>query len=194
MKYYAVLEGRGQVPTILNTWEDCKKKVDKYPGAQYKSFKNLNDAKEYITPNKSKSNGNSLVAYVDGSYSTTKKNYSYGVVLLKKNKILKTMNGKGENEQAAKMRQVYGELQGVMKAVDFGIKTHEKEIHIYYDYYGIEYWATGKWNRNNQFTSHYHQFIQKRKDKLKIFFHKVPAHSGNKYNDMADRLAKEALK
>lgn len=31
------------------------------------------------------------------------------------------------------------------------------------------------------------------KDKLKIQFIKVKGHSGDKYNDMADRLAKKAL-
>lgn len=194
MKYYAVKKGRGKTPAIYNTWEECKSKVQGYQGAEYKSFKTLEEANDYIKGNsKQESNSNKLVAYVDGSYSVSKDNYAYGVVLIKNGSIIKTMSDKGKDRGAAKMRQIYGELQGVIKALDYAIKKGEKEIHVYYDYYGIEHWATGKWNRNNPFTEHYHDYMQKRMKKIRIVFHKVAAHSGNKYNDMADKLAKDAL-
>lgn len=195
-KYYAVRKGRGKTPAIYNTWEECREKVHGYPGAEYKSFKTLEEANDYIKESKSQASKskNKLLAYVDGSYSVRKDNYAYGVVLLKNNEILKTMSGKGKDRQAAKMRQIYGELQGVMKAVDYAINKKEKEIHIYYDYYGIEHWATGRWNRNNPFTENYHNYMQKSMKKINIIFHKVAAHTGNKYNEMADKLAKDALR
>lgn len=45
-KYYAVR--RGRKIGIYNTWEECKEKVYKYSGAVYKSFFNLEDAREFI--------------------------------------------------------------------------------------------------------------------------------------------------
>ncbi|PLX09190.1 MAG: ribonuclease H [Marinilabiliales bacterium] len=42
-KYYVVW--RGIKPGIYKSWEDCKKQTAGYEGAQYKSFKNLEDAK-----------------------------------------------------------------------------------------------------------------------------------------------------
>lgn len=45
-KIYAVKEGRQT--GIFNTWDECKSQVDGYPGADYKSFKNMEDAQAYL--------------------------------------------------------------------------------------------------------------------------------------------------
>ena len=45
-KYYAVKKGR--TPGIYMTWDDCRKMVDGFPDAKYKSFKTLEEAKEFI--------------------------------------------------------------------------------------------------------------------------------------------------
>ena len=46
-KYYAVKEGR-ESNVIVNTWDECKKLVHKYPKAKYKSFPSLSEAKQYL--------------------------------------------------------------------------------------------------------------------------------------------------
>lgn len=45
-KVYAVR--RGKVTGILDSWDACKEAVDGYPGAEYKSFKTLEEAKAYM--------------------------------------------------------------------------------------------------------------------------------------------------
>lgn len=45
-KVYAVRVGRET--GIFNTWDECKKQVDGFPKAEYKSFKRLEEAQEYI--------------------------------------------------------------------------------------------------------------------------------------------------
>ena len=45
-KYYAVKVG--MTTGIFETWEECKSSVEGYPGALYKSFKNLSDAYAYM--------------------------------------------------------------------------------------------------------------------------------------------------
>jgi ribonuclease HI len=44
-KFYAVKKGRE--PGIFRSWEECKRQVNQYPGAVYKSFKTLPEAEEF---------------------------------------------------------------------------------------------------------------------------------------------------
>lgn len=53
MKYYAVKKGR--TSGIFNSWDDAKKQIDGYSGAEYKSFKNLEDADNYLNSAKKES-------------------------------------------------------------------------------------------------------------------------------------------
>lgn len=46
MKFYAVKKGR--TPGIYRTWEECKKQVDGFSGAEYKSFTKITDATDYL--------------------------------------------------------------------------------------------------------------------------------------------------
>ena len=66
-------------------------------------------------------------------------------------------------------------------------------ITIYYDYEGIEKWANGIWKANKAGTQRYKEFVAKQREKIEISFSKVAAHTGVKYNEMADQLAKAAL-
>lgn len=50
MKYYTVKKGR--TPGVYRTWEDAKKQVDGFSGAEYKSFEKITDATEYLNWNK----------------------------------------------------------------------------------------------------------------------------------------------
>ena len=50
MKFYAVKNGR--VPGVYRTWDEAKKQVDGFSGAEYKSFKNITDATDYLDLNK----------------------------------------------------------------------------------------------------------------------------------------------
>lgn len=50
MKYYAVKKGR--TPGVYRTWEDAKKQVAGFSGAEYKSFEKITDATEYLDWNK----------------------------------------------------------------------------------------------------------------------------------------------
>ena len=47
-KFYAVRIGR--TPGIYMSWEDCRKMVDGYPKAEYKSFKTEEEAFSYLHP------------------------------------------------------------------------------------------------------------------------------------------------
>ena len=68
-----------------------------------------------------------------------------------------------------------------------------KELDLYFDYEGIRAWCTGEWKTNKEGTKAYKAFYDEASEKLKVNFIKVKSHSGDKYNDLADKLAKQAL-
>ena len=98
-----------------------------------------------------------------------------------------------DNEEAAKQRNVAGEIMGARMAIDFCLRQGIEAVSIYHDYEGIGKWADGKWKANNPLTQGYSQYVANARTRMSIEFVKVKAHAGNKYNEMADKLAKEAL-
>ena len=97
-----------------------------------------------------------------------------------------------DDPELASMRNVSGEIFGSMAAMDFAIEHGIKHIAIYHDYAGIEKWCTGDWRANKPGTIAYKKYYEQAKKKVDITFCKVKGHSGDKYNDLADMLAKKA--
>lgn len=136
-----------------------------------------------------------LHCYVDGAYSTNYPDrYSGAFVIINPETgvVLKTNSGCGT--RAIRMRNVAGELSATMRGTQLGLAYAEKII-VFYDYQGIEDWITGAWRCKKAETRAYFNFMFKYINPVnRIQFVKVKAHSGDKYNELADELAKEALK
>lgn len=247
-KIYAVK--KGLVPGIYNTWEECKAQVDGYPGALYKSFKDieLSEAINYVgiehfqldstprftenmdkrtlkmlnnidigfspahaeayrmstlacsmlkgslandpfAPSKAVYKPNDSLhvdIYVDGSFKNNR--YSYGFVVVNSlGDVIYSENGLGDNEGAAKMQSVAGELSAAMNAIHWSYKNGYK-CRIFHDNKGIGEWAKGSWKAKNKYTKEYVDFIKSYSDII-LGFEWVKGHAGNKYNEMADKLA-----
>lgn len=134
-----------------------------------------------------------IIAYVDGSFDVSLGRYAYGCVLLAPTGEIIRESGSGNNPESAALRNVTGEMLGAMHAVKWSMEHGYLAVDIRYDYMGIEMWATGGWKAKNDLTQKYAEYMQRQAQKIKITFQKIAAHTGVKYNEEADKLAKAAL-
>lgn len=214
-KIYAVKVGK--IPGIYYTWTETEQQVKNFPGSVFKSFSSEEDAIRYMSDKeitrdlndeinveeinkKIKQEIDSLsddevIAFVDGSYSKSaddKEKYSFGVILLTKgseDSLYKAFVQKSNIES----RNIAGEIEGVKQAISWSISRNKKRIKIFYDYVGIEKWATKKWKTKTKISKEYVKFFEENSKSINIEFEHVKAHSGIEYNEKADELAKKAL-
>ena len=132
------------------------------------------------------------IAYVDGSYNCNSNIYGYGAIIFYEGKVYEYL-GSDSNHKLRKMRNIAGELMGATFIINWCLNRKISELDLYYDYLGIEKWATGEWKVNKDGTKSYAFLCYNSRKRLKINFIKVKAHSGERYNEMADLLAKEAV-
>lgn len=197
-KFYAVR--KGHKTGVFTTWNECKKNIHKFSGAEYKSFATRDEADSYMenvdTAKKRMEevkNKDGVVAYVDGSFEKSKKLFSYGAVIIDGGKEI-TFKKALDDADLISMRNVAGEIKGATRAMEYCIENGIEVLHLYYDYEGIEKWCNGAWQAKKDGTKAYKAYYDSIKDRLVVNFNKVKAHSGNKYNDMADELAKSAIR
>lgn len=206
-KFYGVKFGDGS-SEIFTDWSVCKDRIKGEKGASYKGFSTKEEALAFVcsetrvVKQKSKSVKNNttitqfntdIAIYVDGSYRDDVYSYGFVVVDVDKDVAIHEQRGRGTDVEAAKLRNVSGEMKGAMEAMVYCLNSGIKEATICYDYLGIEMWALGLWKRNNIFTKGYYDFYQCRKVRLTVHFMKIKGHSGDKWNERADILAKEGL-
>ena len=195
-KYYAVRVGRKT--GVFTTWDECKSAVSGFSGAAYKSFTNKDDAIDFVNGSVKKADDeedekqSEAFAYVDGSYDDTTKSYSYGMVMMHGEEELHFFK-KFEKDDMSDMRNVAGEIEGSMAAMKYCMDHNIKSISIFYDYEGIEKWCNGDWKAKKEGTKRYVKFYEDASKHVDVDFIKVKGHSGDKYNDLADELAKRAL-
>lgn len=196
-KVYAVR--KGNKPGIYETWAECQAQVNGFSGAEYKSFTSLDEAKAYISneekqkPTIQKNEVTEAVAYVDGSYDKVSNQFSCGVVMFYAGKEERFAEAFDDLE-LAEMNNVAGELKGSEMAIQFCLDKGIKGLTIYHDYEGIAKWCTGEWQAKKTGTKAYKSFYDSASEQLQIQFVKVKGHSGDKYNELADQLAKGAFK
>lgn len=138
-------------------------------------------------------NEDKIYIYVDGSFNNETKKYSYGMVVVKNGHSLEEKNGTGENQDMAQMRNVAGELIGAIAAMRYCIDHNIKDVVLCYDYEGIACWPLREWDTTKIGTRAYVDFYDRICPLVNITFKHIKGHSGNKYNEIADKLARQAL-
>lgn len=203
-KYYAVR--KGHKAGVFDNWAECQAAISGYSNADFKGFATQEEAERYLDEGREQLSLSDtsecteeiasvrLIVYVDGSYDDTLKKYSFGCIFLTPSGDIIKESGNGDNPASLAIRNVAGEMLGAMFAVKWALANGYSEIEIRYDYEGIEKWVSGEWRAKNELAVKYAESMRKWQDSIRILFSKVAAHSNNKYNDMADELAKAALK
>jgi len=193
--FYAVKKGRNI--GIYDTWEDCKREVEGFSGAVYKKFSTYEQAQAFINKDSNDDdndmiiNEDTAVAYIDGSFDLKTKTFGYGAVVFFKGEKL-TFSQRFDDENLISMRNVAGEIKGAEAVMRWALNNKVKKLVLHYDYMGIENWAVGKWKATKEGTKAYKKFFDEVKDKIEIRFIKVKAHTGDKFNEEADKLAKSS--
>ncbi len=197
-KNYAVKNGRKK--GIYDSWEACRMQVHGYPNAAFKGFGSVEQAKSFLEETALDSEdfetsaelGYSAKAYVDGSYDHRQPAFSYGVVFFWENNT-DYLWEKLDAPALLEMRNVAGEIAGAKRAMEYCIEHQIKSLTLYHDYEGIAKWCTGEWKTNKDGTRDYKAYYDRIKGQLYVTFIKVAGHSNDRYNDLADQLAKHAL-
>lgn len=198
-KYYAVKQGKRT--GIYTTWDECKQNVHGYPGAEYKSFTSKAEAENYLTDTKETGDPQKdsaiedeaeVVAYVDGSFNQESSEFSYGTVIFYQGEQIH-FSEKVSEPDLVSMRNVAGEIKGSERAMAFAVEKGAKSLTIHHDYEGIAKWCTGEWQAKKPGTITYKKYFDSIKNDVDIKFVKVKSHSGDEFNDLADKLAKEAF-
>lgn len=199
MSFYAVKVGRST--GVFESWAECNESVKGFTGGLFEAFDSKEEAEAYLsgkdfweeTVANDIQNGY-LVAFCDGSYDDSLGSYSYGVLLIDKDKNEISLCGQGQNPKYISSKNIIGEIFGVIYALDWALSNGYEKIKIYHDYEGLSKWISGEWKAKSDISKMFTAIYETKFDGvLDVVFEKVKGHSNNKYNDAADSLAKSAL-
>lgn len=188
-KYYAV---KGTLtPTIIESWPECERRVRGVKGALFKGFGSRPEAVAWLGMEcaTEEARPDEVLIYVDGSFSPTTSEYSgWGFVVVREGQEVHAASGR--TPQPALSRNIDGELEATVQAVEWCHARGQKAV-ICHDYEGVGRWALGEWKANSRVARDYQVRIAGKLSGIR--FCKVTAHTGNRWNERADALAKSAI-
>ena len=200
MKFYGVR--RGRTTGVFDSWDACRKQVFKFPGAEYKAFPTREEALSFlslaekplnkITETSELSSDSQIAIWVDGScfpQGDGSLHIGWGLLIKQDGEEVYRDKGNDIPPEAVEHRNVAGEIFGILKALEWCQAQGIAEVTLYFDYQGLESWATGAWRAKLPFTQLYAQTVNA--SGITIHWIKVKAHSGNPENEIVDQLAKE---
>ncbi len=198
MKFYGVR--RGRTPGVFTSWDTCRKQVIKFPRAEYKAFPTREEAAAYVSGTEkildhttTLSSNSTIAIWVDGSCFPQRDGslrIGWGLLVKKDGEEVYRAKGNDIPVEALKHRNVAGEILGILKSLQWCQAQGITKVTLYYDYQGLESWATGAWRAKLPFTQSYAQAVKA--SGITIHWNKVKAHSGIPENEIVDQLAKEA--
>lgn len=139
------------------------------------------------------------VAYTDGSYRQLEgigEVYAAAAILAPEGSSDWKTFAKVCNDKYVAHRNVAGEIFAAMMVCEHLLKAGDCEsLTIYYDYEGVEKWATGAWRANKELPKLYQKYMALNVNPaMKVNFVHVKGHSGNRGNEIVDSMCSEAIR
>jgi len=188
MKYYVVKNGR-ETGIFKKPWNEIKSLVDKYPGAIYKSFPTYEEANIYYNSNNPIVDiDNNFTVYTDGSCRNHKG--GYGIVVIDGDNIREYEGSVPIYPCSNQKAELYAILMA-LKMVEknkFTLITDSK-----YAIGCCSEWIDNWRKRDFEGIKNKELVIEldKHLNNKTIKFLHVYGHTGNKYNEICDMLAKK---
>jgi ribonuclease HI len=192
---------------IYSNWPDCQRATSGVPDIKFKGFATREEANAWIAvarpgePSLAAESAagddetagmfppGTVLIYVDGSYIHNRcKRAGWAWLAVRDGKVMGRESGVTEKD--ALSRNIDGELEAAIRAMEWAHHHGHKAV-IHHDYSGIAMWASGAWKVKAEVSMDYVERIREIKEA--VTFKKVAGHSGDKYNDMVDKLAGEAI-
>jgi ribonuclease HI len=194
MKYYAIKNTK----EIVSSWEECQTKIALISNPQYKSFLTLAEARAYldgVNPYDAEIKNylarQIAVAFIDGSFNESNNFAGSGILFFWPNGTRTEFSFATKSAEFAESRNIVGETMAMLEVLKIAENKNIGHLAVYFDYLGLEKWYNKQWAAKSGIAVHYLEKLRNYRQ-IRVEFRKVKAHSNNEYNDIADRLAKEA--
>ena len=184
-KFYAVKSDNEK--KIVTTWTECEKLTHGVKGVLFKSFATREEAEAWLDGMEAPA-PDGIRVFVDGSFSPGFAHSGWAFVVTDNDKEI--ARGSGITAFEAESRNIDGEVMASFQAMRW-LDAHDMNGVICHDYEGIARWAKGEWQAKSNIAQMY---VKAAKPYLhRVQFEKVAAHTGVKWNELVDKLAKEAI-
>ena len=184
-KFYAIKTP--EESKIVMSWAECEKLTHGVKGVLFKSFGSRAEAEAWISGMDAPVPGG-LRVFVDGSFLPDFPKSGWAFVVTEDDKEL--ARGSGLTAFDAESRNIDGEVMASFQAMKW-LEANDKSGVICHDYEGIARWAKGEWQAKSNIAKRYVAAVQPYLHRVK--FEKVAAHTGVKWNELVDQLAKDAI-
>lgn len=184
-KFYAIKSP--EESKIVMTWAECEKLTHGVKGVLFKSFATRAEAEAWISGIEAPI-PDGLRVFVDGSFTPDFPKSGWAFVVTENDKEI--ARGSGITAFDAESRNIDGEVMASFQAMKW-LDAHDKSGVICHDYEGIARWAKGEWQAKSNIAKRYVAAAQPYLHRVK--FEKVAAHTGVKWNELVDQLAKDAI-
>lgn len=205
-KFYGVK--KGYICGIFDNWDDTQKQIKGFPGAEFHGFPTRQEAEDFMNGVIAKKeigivndggysynqisnipDSDKVYIYVDGSFMDEK--IGCGMLFVKNDEIFfrDAIRYPGSD---VSQRNIAGEIYATIRAIQSTVANDFKNIVIAYDYEGIEKWINGEWEAKTSLSKRYVEYFKEYiiKRKVNFGFLNIMSHTGEKYNEEVDGLAK----
>ena len=184
-KFYAIKTPNES--KIVMTWAECEKLTHGVKGVLFKSFGTRAEAEAWISGMEAPV-PDGIRVFVDGSFSPDFPKSGWAFVVTEND--VEIARGSGITAFDAESRNIDGEVMASFQAMRW-LDSNDKTGTICHDYEGIARWAKGEWQAKSNIAKRYVAAAQPYLHR--VSFEKVEAHTGVKWNELVDKLAKEAI-